>query len=328
MAVSRIRTRNLDALRGDHVRRGASDGRRKICNQCRKPKALRFFALKPNGQRKQDCRACATKYRGWNKLTIAEKLARRPKRTDERPRGFVLFQRRSQNRKLGGIPMSISERGTCPTSCAFYDQGCFAEFGWNGVVWRNVGSKKAATPGRRGLTWDQFLGAVRALPEGTLWRHNVAGDLPGDSDTVNSTMLDQLVIANIGRRGFTYTHKHFGLNTGMRSELRYANRMGFTINVSADTLEEADRFARTGLPVVAVVPEDAPLRLKTPGGRRVVICPAETEAKLTCAECQLCAIPTRKSIIGFRAHGQFKALVSELVRSKRKEESRHVEQHG
>jgi hypothetical protein len=56
--------------------------------------------------------------------------------------------------------------------------------------------------------------------------------------------------------------------------------------------------------------------MKTPAGRTVVVCPAESEG-LTCAECQLCALPHRKAIIGFRSHGQSKRLVSELVLSKR-----------
>jgi hypothetical protein len=47
------------------------------------------------------------------------------------------------------------------------------------------------------------------------------------------------------------------------------------------------------------------------------VCPAETGAALTCKTCQLCAIPTRKTIVGFIAHGQSAALVSEIVRGKR-----------
>jgi hypothetical protein len=59
------------------------------------------------------------------------------------------------------------------------------------------------------------------------------------------------------------------------------------------------------------------MRLRTPAGRRVTICPAETTAALTCAECQLCAIPTRKAVVGFRSHGQFSRHVDQLVQLRR-----------
>jgi len=33
------------------------------------------------------------------------------------------------------------------------------------------------------------------------------------------------------------------------------------------------------------------------------VCPAQTREDVTCASCGLCAIPDRRVIIGFRAHG-------------------------
>jgi hypothetical protein len=90
------------------------------------------------------------------------------------------------------------------------------------------------------------------------------------------------------------------------------------VNLSADTLEEADALHATKAgPVVVLLPADAPEKLTTPGGRTVIVCLAETRG-LTCEECRLCAKPFRAGIIGFRAHGQFKAHVPELVQLRRK----------
>jgi hypothetical protein len=69
-------------------------------------------------------------------------------------------------------------------------------------------------------------------------------------------------------------------------------------------------------PVVVLQPEDAPADVRTPAGREVVICPAQTSG-LTCAQCRRCSHPFRRSIIGFRAHGQSRALIPEIVRSRR-----------
>jgi hypothetical protein len=59
----------------------------------------------------------------------------------------------------------------------------------------------------RGTTWDGFCESIARLPVGQLWRHNQVGDLPGENNTVNGSLLGQLAKANTGRNGFTYTHK-------------------------------------------------------------------------------------------------------------------------
>jgi len=229
--------------------------------------------------------------------------------------------RRSGNKKLGGIPASITARGSCPTTCSLYERGCYAEYHVLAVHWRRVGAK--------GDDWADFCEDVRQLPEDALWRHNMAGDLPGDSETIDVQALEELVRANDGKRGFTFTHKPTlsGASVGVlvqnAAAIARANREGFTVNLSANSLEEADELADVNErgawigPIVVVLPSDAPARgNRTPAGRRIAVCPAETH-ELTCAECRLCAHPTRQSIVGFRAHGQAHALISDLVRGRR-----------
>jgi hypothetical protein len=202
----------------------------------------------------------------------------------------------------------MTSRNTCPSSCSFFGAGCYAEAHLVGFHWNNVA--------KRGDTWASFCASVRALPVGQLWRHNTAGDLPGDDETVDERLLGMLVDANRGRCGFTFTHCK---TPPALAAIRRANDAGFTINLSADSLAQADLLARTGAgPVVVVIPSTSPDRgLRTPEGRHVVVCPAQRD-KLTCATCRLCALPQRKSIIGFRAHGVSKARVDALVTLQRK----------
>jgi hypothetical protein len=191
----------------------------------------------------------------------------------------VLWVPSSGDRKLGGIPATYSAGATCPDACALKDQGCYAEFGKLQFHWRRVPE--------RGLPWAAFLQEVAALPAGSLWRHNVAGDLPGVGDKLDVDALVDLVLANAGRRGFTFTHKPLTSNQ-QRAAVAVANRRGFTINLSADSLEHADARADLGIgPVVVTLPSDAPAGLRTPAGRHVVLCVAETRG-LSCADCQLC----------------------------------------
>jgi hypothetical protein len=211
----------------------------------------------------------------------------------------------SKNGKLGGIGGATISPETCPPSCSFYGRGCMYEFGPSGHHWRQVQET--------GSTWAEFLDGVRAVPAGELWRYAVAGDLPGQGDALDRKLLGELVRANAGRRGFTFTHKPL-LTAPDRRAVRAANEAGFTVNLSADTLAHADERAALGCgPVVVVLPSDAPDRLRTPLGRHVVVCPAETSAALDCARCGLCSVRTRRAIIGFRAHGNMRKTVSRIA---------------
>lgn len=214
----------------------------------------------------------------------------------------VAFTRVSRNAKTGPIPVSTSEARTCPPSCGMF-AACYAKAGPLALFWKKV------SEGRAGLDWAEFLNQVRALPKGQLWRHNQSGDLPGEGDQIDPVALAQLAKANRGRRGFTYTHKPVEGLEGLanRVAVEIANRKGFTINLSADSLAEADSLAALEVaPVVVVLPSDQTTATTTPEGRKVAICPATIAEGVTCATCGLCALRDRKAIIGFPAHGASK----------------------
>jgi hypothetical protein len=203
---------------------------------------------------------------------------------------------KSDNTKTGPIPVSITTREACPSDCAFRNNGCYAESGPIGIHWR------AVTQGERGMGWEMFCDAVATLPPDQLWRHNAAGDLPGNGTDIDELALERLVDANWGRRGFTYTH--YRPTQHNADAISRANIQGFTVNLSANTLQEADTFADMGIaPVVTVLPRDQRENVKTPRGRTVVVCPAVTRDDVSCATCQLCARVGRETIVGFPAHG-------------------------
>ena len=202
------------------------------------------------------------------------------------------FIPQSSNRKTGFIPVTYSERATCPPSCPHYRADCYAEDFYTRMAWDKVPE--------RGDTLNALVASIAALPEGQLWRMNVAGDLPGQGETVDPVALGEIVRANIGRRGFTYTHKK---DPDAIEWAGHATAWGFTVNLSADDAGEADALAETGLPVTAIVPMDTPEKTYTPAGRTIIVCPAQTREDVTCATCGLCARADRAVIIGFRAHG-------------------------
>ena len=92
-----------------------------------------------------------------------------------------------------------------------------------------------------------------------------------------------------------------------REAIAEANSQGFTVNLSANTLAEADALADLKIaPVVVVLPADQTTAITTPAGRKVAICPAVISDSVSCASCGICALRDRKAIIGFPAHGTSK----------------------
>lgn len=273
------------------------------CQQCGKTRDPNSFVGK-SGERVRRCAPCRARYAG--PITAQPPL---PSKVPALPDLRAQLVVNSYNRKLGGIPSSVTSRGTCPPSCSFYGAGCYADGHLLAIHWRRVGE--------HGDSWANFCASVARLPEGQLWRHNTAGDLPGVGEEVDKIALEQLVAANVGKRGFTFTHKK------AFEEVRRANDRGFTINLSADSLEQADELFEKGAgPVVVVIRSTTPDRgTKTSKGRKVIICPAQkTDGRdITCASCGLCAISTRKAIIGFRAHGVHTARVDKIVSLHRKD---------
>lgn len=243
----------------------------------------------------------------------------------------VLFNTKSSNRKLGkNTASSYTQKSTCPDNCSLKNNGCYADgypvaFHWNSL------DKK--TNEKSHYDWSSFLNQVKSLKSGTLFRHNVAGDLPGENNKIDRVMFRNLVDACKNVKAFTFTHKPvgwplsnsyndikvFGSNTESIKEANTIAKSGYgiTVNLSADSLEQADYLYDLKIgPVVVVVPTDTDRYMKTPGGRHVIVCPNEIDKDFTCDKCRLCANAKRKAIIAFRAHGARKNHVSSVVSGK------------
>ena len=206
---------------------------------------------------------------------------------------------KSANVKTGPIPVSTTTKDSCPPDCAMAS-ACYAASGPLALHWAKV------TAGERGTDWPTFTAQIAQLPAGQVWRHNQAGDLPVAGGTVDAVKLGQLVHANTGRRGFTYSHHRDAASIDW---IRHANNWGFTVNLSANDLQDADTLAdhKAG-PVVVVLPSTQTANTKTPAGRPVVVCPATQRDNVSCATCQLCA-RQRDVIVGFPGHGTRKRTI-------------------
>ena len=205
----------------------------------------------------------------------------------------------SGNRKVGPIKVTTSEKSSCPSECGIKAE-CYAGGGPLAIHWNKVGE------GQRGDNWDGFVNRVKRFRKNELWRHNQAGDLPQDENgKLDADKCESLADAASHTDGWTYTH----YNPMDKHNFEVIQKMnsvgGLVVNLSADTMEQADTYSRLGIaPVTVVLPEDAPnMGNKTPEGLPIVVCPAQTQEDMACNICELCQKRDRKSIVGFKAHG-------------------------
>lgn len=211
----------------------------------------------------------------------------------------------SVNTKTGPIPVSTTSANSCPVACPLKGAGCYAEVGNLAYHWRAVSHKG------RGGSWQEFLDLVKRIPAGQLWRHNQAGDLPGDGVRLDAKAVKQLTAANGKSKGFTYTH--YPMTAQNRKVVGDANKSRFTINASFERAGDAVKcLTRYKIPAVAIVSHDAP-KVQVVKGTRVVMCPAYWQESLTCARCQLCHRADRGYVIAFPAHGTAWRKVEKLI---------------
>lgn len=200
------------------------------------------------------------------------------------------------------MPVTRSPQLNCPDTCPLKGAGCYAELGPMGWAWKDDSIK--------GKSFDTIVTSIRRLDSNTLWRHNEAGDFAQDENgRIDVTHVKVLIAANKDKRGFSYTHHNPYDNAEIITE---ANKNGFTINLSADTLDQVDEYVKIGIaPVVTLLPLGAPKVTITKGGNKVVRCPANET--ITCASCKLCQRSDRDFVIGFVAHGTRKKKVEKIA---------------
>jgi hypothetical protein len=217
----------------------------------------------------------------------------------------------SKNKKVGKMPVTTSTATTCPTICPFAHEnegGCYAGSGPLKLHWDKI------TKGERGDDWSTFIDKIKALPPMQKWRHNQAGDLPGDMEELDGDKCVDLARANEGKRGFTYTHYDILNNFQNAIIVNAMNHLGFTVNVSGNNLDHADELCDMDIaPVVVVLPSDQTTNTVTPKGRKVVVCPATYKDDIACVDCMLCEKRNRNVIVGFPAHGTSKKKASAIA---------------
>ena len=223
---------------------------------------------------------------------------------------------KSSNKKLGGLPASTTSADSCPLTCGLY-HACYAKKGPQSWHWSKVNK------GTRGTDWPSFLSQIEKLKPGSLFRHNVSGDLPTiKGGLLDVVKLDQLQCAttnaNVGL--YTYTHWHTDKTFGKTNvdTVKRFSQPGFVINVSTEFVDDALFYREIGCDVVltnTTVFEFAVESIQKKQGLlkicsvenldesvNVIPCPEQYTDSATCKTCKLCSRYNRDYIIAFKEH--------------------------
>lgn len=204
----------------------------------------------------------------------------------------------SGNRKTGRIPVTSRPMTTCPSDCPFLPTG--ATGGCYGTGWLFGMANKNATTTTVAAASAKLRAGV--LKQARYLRDRVVGDVmtpDGEVDTAYITGIAQVAREN-DLVPFGYTH---GWERFTEKDIALLDDVGYVMNASTETVADAQRAIELGMPAV-IVNDDLP-EGEMVAGKRLITCPAETRAGVTCSSCGLCAKPAgeRKVLIRFHPHG-------------------------
>ena len=237
----------------------------------------------------------------------------------------------SSNKKTGDVIQSYSSRVTCPTSCKFKKNGCYADGYHTARQWNRCDNPEDAryvingehlSIGLKAAVFDK----LRKDPARNkiLFRHNIAGDIAieGTSlidanrvDIISKAIADtNETIGNV-LQGYTYTHCTIDLNAS--NIIHDAASKGFLINASCETVQEVKHAKSLGINTViaSIDPNETARELKAMGMHGVQ-CPAQTKDGVSCDSCRLCA-RNRDVVVIFGVHGTASKKATKVIMLKK-----------
>jgi len=206
---------------------------------------------------------------------------------------------------------------TCPITCAFKDNGCYAQAGAGHLT---MGRLDAI--GRTMVPLDVTLAEADGLSR--LWPKGVPQDggaggrdlrlhVGGESSCEAGARALADAVAGLKSRGlgtpWTFTHRWAEIDRDAWGPIG--------VLASIDHADDAGAAMARGYAPAITVPEfDGRKLIDIGGGAKAIPCPYEAGADLTCVTCRLCLdedLLGRRRGIAFRAHGRDKLVAIERL---------------
>lgn len=200
----------------------------------------------------------------------------------------------------------VSISATCPSTCTFRDNGCYAQTGSSRRIMKKLDEQAQGNTGPS-LAWNESAAMARAFGRGQVpqdgakggrdLRLHVGGDVP---NTFGATLLAAETETWLRRGGgtvWTYTHRW--------REIPAESWGRIAVWASCETKEDIREAHRLSYRASVVVEQHKSEKMYDWHGFKVLPCAFETRGK-TCVECRLCldAPLDPRVVIGFAVHGQ------------------------
>lgn len=228
-----------------------------------------------------------------------------------RPEPAAIAVETSSNAKLGFVSATYASQASCPLSCPWYGNGCYAESGLVGYQTRRL--NRSAVRGAVRIARAEAK-AIDALTGDRLLRLHVVGDARTDSAAreIGAAARRYASRGNAPRRG----RKVWGYTHAWRTVARASWGDAVSVLASVETVRDARAAMAKGYAAAVVVTafeRDSAYRID---GVTVVPCPNQTRG-VTCRDCGLCRDDERLRscglVIAFQAHGSGGAAVRKTL---------------
>lgn len=213
------------------------------------------------------------------------------------PLGLAYATEGSTNRKTGPIATTGVAQVTCPDTCPFRDNGCYAETAKMGHVTRSL--NRAA---ERHTALEAILEEAHLVDQLKGWmplRLHIVGDCPDDETTQILSAAAARYRTRHNAPVWTYTHAW--------REVDRASWGQVSVLASCETPDDVDEAHARGYAAALVVDTHPSSSRYELDGVEVIPCPQQTQPGTTCESCLLCSrddyLRQSRRVIGFAAHG-------------------------
>ena len=220
---------------------------------------------------------------------------------------------KSKNGKLsvtGNVSATSAAQESCPKTCPFYKNGCYAEDGPQGAFVTSKLNKAAAAAAASAL--DVAIAeaaAIDKLSGKRALRLHVVGDCATDETAEIVSAAAARHRAKAGRPVWTYTHAHV--------DVKRESWGNVSVLASCEKTSELAAARARGYATAVVVSEFKTDKLYVDGGEKILPCPEMTGRAASCEDCRLCWDDARLRAAGitiaFKAHGAKKAKVTDKL---------------
>jgi hypothetical protein len=236
-----------------------------------------------------------------SKSTVARRAIKRGRPPAVRPEPSAIAVETSTNTKLGPVSATYASQASCPRSCPWFNNGCYAERGLVGYQTRRLNRSALRGAGRIASAEAR---AIDTLTGDRLLRLHVVGDARTDAAAreLGAAARRYASRGNAPRRGrkvWTYTH-------AWRSVARASWGDSVSVLASVETVRDARQAMAKGYAAAVVVSAFERESTYRIDGVTVLPCPNQTRG-ITCRDCGLCRDDERLRsaglVIAFQAHG-------------------------